>query len=858
MSRLLPACLAICQAAAMPWTTTVLQTFTKPGANPTAPLVRGADGGLYGTSSSGGAAGVGTLFRVESGKVLTIHHFGAAGGSAPAAGMVVGGDGALYGTTDGGGAGGFGAVFRFDPATGTLATLFNFAGGNGSVPAELAWHGDGNFYGVTRAGGANGHGTLFKLTPGGTLTTLHSFTGTDGSDPCGPLEFAGGSFYGVCRSGGSSSLGTAFRITPGGTFTPLFSFSGNAGAHPGANPAAGLRLHSSGVLVGTTEYGGSAGFGTAFKLTTAAVPVHGVLHHFADPTGSQPAGRLVEGADANLYGTCAAGGTAGFGVLFRLTPGGIHTPLHQFSGNDGAVPRAGLVEDAGGLFHGTTSAGGPGQLGVAFTLSSGGAFAVEAVLSPGSGFLPSGAPVADGTGRWLFPLARGGDLGGGTIAAIDPDTGELTSHALDPAIGDTPDGALSSLNGVFYGICARGGLFDRGSAFVYDPLSGPAALADFDTAGGSLAEGPLVPLTGALFGMAREGGSSVRGTLYRLSTTGSRLRVLSFTGTTGSTPGRDPRGPLVLAPNQSLYGTTALGGSSNLGVVFKINALGAYTQLASFTSTGPNSPGGGLVLAADGMIYGSCRSGGDSGAGALIRIDPATDQWETAASFDPASSEEPLGPLLASDEGFIFGLTAGGAVFRFHPLLGLEIVADTGAAGAAEDESALAHTGGLALLPDRSLLCTLPAGGPGGGGQVVRIVPPAPRTAWKLAQLGDAQAPDTGDPDGDSLPNLVEYALGLDPAVPDALPAAALVSGALEVTLARDPARTDVAVSVEATSDLEGPWETLASTSSGLPYTGPGYVSGDAATPSLKAVRIRDTLSPPSAPRRFLRLRVDP
>ena len=850
----------MCQGAAA-WDVALLHEFGKPGANAVAPLLGDGTGGFLGLSSSGGASGSGTMFRVAGGHVETLHAFSGNDGGGPAAGLVSGGDGNFYGTTSAGGSGGFGLVFRYSPTTGLVTTLHDFAGGaEGSVPGALAVHSDGFLYGVTRAGGNNGHGTVFRLSTSGALATLHHFNGTAGSDPCGPLVFAAGTFHGLCRSGGTAGLGTAFRITTAGGFTHLFDFTGSAGARPGASPDGGLALHSSGKLVGTTEFGGGSGFGTAFTLTTDAVPVFAALHSFSDPTGSQPVGSLVEGGDGQLYGACAAGGGSGFGNLFRLGIAGVHTPLHDFSGADGASPRAGLVKDGSGVLHGVTSAGGPGQFGVVFSLTTAGVFTVDAVLSPAEGFIPSGAPVADGVGGWVFPLARGGADGAGAIARYDDVSDTLTAHPLAAAAGDTPDGALTVLNGTMYGIAARGGSVDRGTAFTFDPGTGASALlTDFTTSAGSLAEGPLTPAAGALFGVAREGGASARGTFYRLTTGGTRTRIVSFTGTTGTAPGRDPRGPVVLAPNQSFYGITALGGASNTGVIYKINALGTYSQIAAFGTTGPRLPDGGLTLAADGLIYGTCRSGGTDDAGALIRIDPATDTWETVASFDPATASEPVGSLVAGADGSVTGVTASGHVFRFAAATGLEILADLGSPGEAADESNLVHHAGLAELPDGSLLVATPAGGTGGGGRLFQVSPPLPATplaAWKLALLGNADAPNTADPDGDRLPNIVEYALDSDPSVFNSAPQPVLHDGRLQIVVPRNPEHSDVIYIVEVASDLAGPWLPLAISEGGKPFSGPGYVSGDAPTPGIKAVLLRDQLDPGASPRRFLRFRV--
>ena len=64
-------------------------------------------------------------------------------------------------------------------------------------------------------------------------------------------------------------------------------------------------------------------------------------------------------ASHNLYGTTEAGGLHGFGVVFRLTPGGTETPLYSFAGgSDGAYPAASLIMDGAGNLYGTTEAGG--------------------------------------------------------------------------------------------------------------------------------------------------------------------------------------------------------------------------------------------------------------------------------------------------------------------------------------------------------------------------------------------------------------------------------------------------------------------------------------------------------------------
>ncbi len=89
------------------------------GALPVACLTSDKRGALYGTTSSGGAANSGTIFELDrsasgySERVL--HTFLGSDGADPVAGLIVGKTGTLYGTTQSGGAYGVGTVFAFKP-----------------------------------------------------------------------------------------------------------------------------------------------------------------------------------------------------------------------------------------------------------------------------------------------------------------------------------------------------------------------------------------------------------------------------------------------------------------------------------------------------------------------------------------------------------------------------------------------------------------------------------------------------------------------------------------------------------------------------------------------------------------------
>jgi uncharacterized repeat protein (TIGR03803 family) len=104
------------------WTETVLHSFGKgvDGQYPQASLILAANGKLYGTTEEGGLFGVGTVFALTPGAhgqwtEKVVHSFGyGKDGNRPFAGLIEK-DGKLYGTTSTGGANGLGTVFELTP-----------------------------------------------------------------------------------------------------------------------------------------------------------------------------------------------------------------------------------------------------------------------------------------------------------------------------------------------------------------------------------------------------------------------------------------------------------------------------------------------------------------------------------------------------------------------------------------------------------------------------------------------------------------------------------------------------------------------------------------------------------------------
>ena len=191
------------------------------GASPVAGLLWDGQSTFYGAARGGGPSNFGTVFSVDSAGVETVLYAfkGAAArdGANPSATLIRDAQGNLYGTTVSGGVG-FGTVFEV-MTDGTERVLYSFLGPtqlDGDHPYGLVIDAQGNLYGTTEGGGAHDHGTVFKVTPTGTETILYSFKGlSDGGNPeAGPVMDAQGNLYGTTYKGGTHIYGTIFKITP--------------------------------------------------------------------------------------------------------------------------------------------------------------------------------------------------------------------------------------------------------------------------------------------------------------------------------------------------------------------------------------------------------------------------------------------------------------------------------------------------------------------------------------------------------------------------------------------------------------------------------------------------------------------
>lgn len=351
-------------------------------------------------------------------------------GIGPSGTLALDSTGNFYGATQSGGTQGVGVIFKLDPSN-TESILYNFNLPPDAItpPYGVVRSTSGALYGSAnggRYGTQLGDGSIFKLSATGTESVLHSFgNGTDGLIPSGGLiQDSKGNSYGVTVSGGTHGWGTLFKITSAGKETILYNFTLAA-----ASPEGTLLLDQHGNLYGTTVSGGKYSFGTVYEYS-AAGRFH-VIYNFCPqahcPDGSQPNAGLVQDSAGNLYGTTLNGGTNLQGTVFKVTLAGTETVLHSFglAGGDGYLPIAGLVSDGSGNFYGTTLYGGANRAGTIFKVDSAGnesilySFCSQPSCTDGSstGF---GTLIRDGSGNLYGVAGGGGQFQSGVLFKITP------------------------------------------------------------------------------------------------------------------------------------------------------------------------------------------------------------------------------------------------------------------------------------------------------------------------------------------------------------------------------------------------------------------------------------------------------
>jgi uncharacterized repeat protein (TIGR03803 family) len=343
------------------------------------------------------------------------------------------------------------------------------------------------------------------------------------------------------------------------------------------------------------------------------------------------------------------------------------TDLFNFTGSTtGASPEAGLVRDAAGNLYGATRRGGVLNDGVIFKLNTSGVETVIFNFSGGTdGKFPHGSLILDAKGNLYGTTREGGASTYGTVFKMSPNGVETVLYSFaGGADGCFPSGGLvADAKGNLYGVTGQCGASGVGTVFKVSKSGKETILHSF--AGGTT-DGAypyytslLIDAKGILYGVTFIGGTSNNGVLYRLNKRGTLTVLHSFAG--GTTDGCFAYGTPIMDKIGNLLGTTQQCGASNFGTVYKVSRSGKETIRHNFAggTTDGAYPLAGVILDANGILYGDTELGGASNLGAAFKLKP-NGKVILLHSFSGSDGSHPLGVLIQDANGNLYATASQG------------------------------------------------------------------------------------------------------------------------------------------------------------------------------------------------------
>jgi uncharacterized repeat protein (TIGR03803 family) len=353
------------------------------------------------------------------------------------------------------------------------------------------------------------------------------------------------------------------------TFTTLYTFTASSGLGTQVTNSDGA-FPTQLILSGNTLFGAAAGGGSGHSGTVFALGIDGsgftVLHDFTasspnsfgvytNEEGTNPLGLLL--SNGTLFGTAASGGISGKGTVFKInTDANDFTVVHDLAVGGGSYP-SGLVLSGNVLYVRAQPLFKVHTDGTSFgVIDLPGADIVTSLLVSPDEVLYGAADGPSKFGPWLF---------GGKIVNDIPVFSDLY-------YGGSPTSAMILSSNTLYG--AAGGyvfaLKTDGSDFTNVHAFVETNTNSFGVYTNSEGAGPnsLILCGSTLYGTASEGGDWGQGSVFAVNTDGTGFVTLH--AFTGGNDGANPGGNLVLFEN-TLYGTTAYGGSSGNGTIFRIS-----------------------------------------------------------------------------------------------------------------------------------------------------------------------------------------------------------------------------------------------------------------------------------------------
>lgn len=594
------------------------------GYSPRGTLFEASDGNLYGIANKlDGYHDVLFRFNLQTEIFTEVHEFieGESEIYPNTDGLVESSDGKLYGLIRNGGVNDCGILYEYNIQSDTLIYKSSFEETTtGKRPiGKLILSDHQTLYGLTSFKGLNDKGLVFEFDFINNLfSVIHNFEVEDGAnfESGNSLVLYNNKLVGEMLSNGIYEIDLNDN-----SFSIKHNFDG---LMDGRYPEGSLVLASNGDFFGMTNNGGEYDGGTIFSYNSNTENYSKKIDLHRNINGKKPFGGLIQASNGKVYGLTPHGGYDDSGVLFEYdnTSGEYTKKLNIFLEKEGPAnrpygqrPWGTLFEASNHKLYGTTEDGGS----------------------------------YDMTGR-------------GSILNYDIENDTISiDHFFTNQEGIRPLGNLiETEDGKLWGMTNNGGSFYQddyespgyGVLFEYDFMTGVY------TKKADLRSNPYGSLLHAsnnrLYGMTSKGGNNGGGQLFEYNIEEEQYsEIYNFNSNTG----KNPKGSLIQAANQKLYGLTIYGGDNNLGVIFEYDIeLDEYTKIHDFDGINGSEPMGSLLQASNGKLYGMTSEGGTHDDGVVFEFDITDNEFVKIFDFDSINGKRPL----------------YSALIEFNPVIGIE------------------------------------------------------------------------------------------------------------------------------------------------------------------------------------------
>jgi uncharacterized repeat protein (TIGR03803 family) len=380
-----------------------------------------------------------------------------------------------------------------------------------------------------------------------------------------------------------------------------------------------------------------------------------VMYSFTgNNNGTEQWANLTLGSDGYLYGITSRGGEKDSGVIYKILPDGTNyqviydlnytsntfAPLTEYNNKLYGVTQ-GAGSYGGGTIFSINHDGSNYTLLHSFTIANGVAPTAGLYFSRYNNKFYSTTKLGGNINCPLNPESSGSGViaGCGTLYSFDPSNNNFTMlYAFDGSVGSEPFSSFSQVdntppesNPILYTTLGYGGPYGHGAIVSWnmsnETSESPSLVYAFglNNTDGKCPWASPTFVNGVLYGTTWVGGTSDTGIIYKLDGLQTENILHNFTSQAGTNPYSD----LLLASDGNLYGTTYDGGTGNCGIdqygasgcgtVFKFTPSGQYSVMANFDRTNGSYPRAGLIEV-NKKLYGVTTEGGVGNKGVIFQI----------------------------------------------------------------------------------------------------------------------------------------------------------------------------------------------------------------------------------------------